>query len=168
VETKLGLLRAAVIVWVAGFLTGLLSYLAIEIGLMRSISLLYVDHGAWILVLWSAITAVVTGAVVAAGVRWSGFTIGVVESTFFVLLGQVVSFGLIFEAWKHAPGRDELLVVPFNGGLGIVGWVLGIMIPAWLVNSVALPPGMRDLPDAPDAWPVDFVPPDVAPTDRRY
>jgi hypothetical protein len=170
VETKLGLFRAAAIVVVAGYVIGFASYL-VEGGIRLSSGSFYLGSGVWIFVLWYAATLLATGAAVAALVRQSGFRIGVVESTVFVLLGRLVAFGLVVEGWRHAPDgdtfRDVLLVLPYGGALGLVATVLGILIPAWLINSAALPPGMKDLPEI-DPWPADFVPPDAPPTHRRY
>jgi hypothetical protein len=164
---RLGVLRAAVIIFVTGVVVGALMTLFVPVAWLSQFGgygpkAAAPDTGT--VVTSMALVLLLHAIAVVIGVRLSGFRVGVIYTTFALGITTAITLGIVYVT-MGAPSGDPTSVAAPSIGVVVLPVVLaiGLVLPALLIDGAArpaldhLPPELRYVPHA--TYPPELPPP---------
>jgi hypothetical protein len=139
-ESRLGLLRAAIIVWVSGLVAG--AFLSLFFSQMAwallARSTRHFDHRWGLTAALVIADELVTGACVTFGVGLVGFRVSHSSAVVAVGFSGFLTAGFSTLLYSGTPADPTGIALPALGlGFWPVGILLGLVLPAYLIDAVA-------------------------------
>jgi hypothetical protein len=149
VESQLGLFRAAIIVWVSGVVaSALLGILVSPVAwALVAGSARHIDQRWGLTAILVLVNALIAGAGVTFGVGIFGFRLSYGSAVFALAAGGFLAAVVTSFIYAQTAGDTTGLAIP---ALGPAIWplrlLLGLLLPAFLINGSASPESLKPLP----------------------